>query len=175
MKATCHYCKSDNLAQQSNNLCVECFNEIVKHYRKQKPAENHYLETLLIGLKPRLLEKLYILAKYMSNLDYCQDIIKFVEKGRDDEQARIKTSKDRLPGNSRANADRRRSSSYIRDNKRHPGRDQTQKRNFIQKDYQVESTVSCRWYFGVPEAWSGECKFFVRIVLTRITINLYRL
>ena len=144
MKAVCHYCKGRNLAEQSINLCVQCFNEIVLHYRKQKLAQSHYLETLLIGLKPEPMQKLYIKALYMSKLDYCQDIIKFVEKGRDDGHPRIKTSKDRLSGNSRADTDRKGSSEYFRNHRRYPGRDQTQKRDFIPAYRQVQSAVSCR-------------------------------
>ena len=74
---SCHFCKDNNLAEQSNNLCIECFNAIVIHYAQQKPAQDNYLETMLIGLKPEPLQKLYIKAKYMSHLDYCQEIIKF--------------------------------------------------------------------------------------------------
>ena len=36
MKAVCHYCKDKELAEQSNNLCVDCFNWIVMHYAQQK-------------------------------------------------------------------------------------------------------------------------------------------
>ena len=100
MKAVCHFCKDKNLAEQSNNLCVGCFNAIVKFYAGQGNAQDHYLETLLMGLKPEPLEKLYNKARYMSHLDYCQKIIQFYEKGRDDGQPRIKTVKDRVPGNS---------------------------------------------------------------------------
>jgi len=142
MKAVCHYCKDKELAEQSNNLCIDCFNAIVTHYARQKPAQSHYLETLLIGLKSEPLHRLYIKALYMSNLDYCQSIIQFYEKGRDNGQPRIETAKDRLPGNSRANTNRRGSSTHIRNNTRHISRDQTQKRDIIQADYQVEGAVS---------------------------------
>ena len=30
MKAVCHYCKDKKLAEQSKNLCVDCFNAIVR-------------------------------------------------------------------------------------------------------------------------------------------------
>ena len=136
MKAVCHYCKDKELAEQSNNLCIECFNAIVTHYAQQKPAQNHYLETLLMGLKPEPLEKLYNKARYMSHLDYCQKIIQFYDKGRDDGQPRIKTAKDQLPNDSRADLNGRRSSSYLRRDTKRLGRDQTQKRDFIQADYQ---------------------------------------
>ena len=92
MKAVCHYCKDKNLAEQSNNLCIQCFNAIVGHYAQQKPAQDRYLETLLIGLKPEPLHKLYIKARYMSNLDYCQKIIQFFEKGRERGQSRTQTA-----------------------------------------------------------------------------------
>jgi hypothetical protein len=132
----CHYCKEKQLAEQSNNLCVECFNAIVRFYAGQGTAQDHYLETLLMGLKPEPLEKLYIKARYMSNLDYCQKIIQFCEKGREDGQSRGQTTKNRLPGDSRANVNGRRGSAHsIRDEK-HPVRNQTQKRNFIQAYYQ---------------------------------------
>ena len=143
MNAICHYCKDDNLAQQSNNLCVECFNKIIAHYRKRKPAQSHYLETLLIGLKPEPLGKLYIKALYMCHLDYCQDIIQFVEKGREDGQSRIKTVKDRLPGNSREDTNRRGGSPYLGNNSRHLGRNQTQKRDLIPANYKVKSALPC--------------------------------
>ncbi len=48
----CHLCKYKKLAEQSNNLCVECFNVAAVHFAQQKPAQAHYLETLLMGLKP---------------------------------------------------------------------------------------------------------------------------
>ena len=83
MKAVCQYCKDDNLAQQSINTCVECFNAIVAHYAQRKQAQDQYLETLLMGLKPEPLQNLYIKALYMSHLEYCQSIIRFVEKDRD--------------------------------------------------------------------------------------------
>jgi hypothetical protein len=83
MKSVCHYCKDKKLAEQSNNLCVGCFNAIVGHYAQQKPAQDHYFETLLIGLKPEPLHKLYIKALYMSHLDYCQKIIQFYKEGKE--------------------------------------------------------------------------------------------
>ncbi len=98
---TCHYCKDKRLAEQSNNLCVYCFNAIVKFYAAGGKAQDYYLETLLLGLKPESLEKLYIKARYMSNLDYCQKTIQYYQKGRDDGQPRIKTIKNRLSGDSR--------------------------------------------------------------------------
>jgi len=65
MKAVCHYCKGKRLTDQSNNLCVECFNAIVLHYAENKPVRDHYLETLLMGLKREPLEKLYFKAHYV--------------------------------------------------------------------------------------------------------------
>jgi hypothetical protein len=135
MKAECHYCKAKELAEQSNNLCVECFNAIVTNYAQRKPAKDHYLETLLIGLKPEPLEKLYIKVLYMSHLDYCERIIQFYKEVRQSGQPRIKTVKDRIPGNSRANTNRGRSSSYSRDNQRFPIRNQTKKRDLVSADY----------------------------------------
>jgi hypothetical protein len=136
MKAVCHYCKDKKLAGQSNNLCVECFNAVVTHYAQQKPAQGHYLETLLMGLKPEPLQKLYTKALTKPYLEYCESIIQFYEKGRNDGQSRIKTAKDRLPGDSRTDLNGRRSSSYLRRDEKRLGRDQTQKRDFIQADYQ---------------------------------------
>jgi hypothetical protein len=133
---TCHYCKDKQLAEQSNNLCIGCFNEIVKFYAGEGKAQDHYLETLLMGLKPEPLEKLYNKARYMSHLDYCQKIIQFYEKGREDGQSRGQTSKNRLPENSRGDTKRTRGRSYFRRDTGHPGRDQTQKRDFIQTHYQ---------------------------------------
>ena len=52
-------------------------------YANRKKVQDHYLETLLMGLKPEPLEKLYIKARYMSHLDYCQKIIQFYEKGEE--------------------------------------------------------------------------------------------
>ena len=136
MKAVCHYCKDKKLAEQSNNLCIECFNAIVKFYSAQGKAQNHYLETLLMGLKPESLQKLYTKALTKPYLEYCESIIQFYEKGRNDGQPRIKTAKDRLPNDSRADLIGRRSSSYLRRDTKRLGRDQTQKRDFIQADYQ---------------------------------------
>ncbi len=79
MKAVCHYCKDKKLAEQSNNLCVDCFNAIVTHYAQQNPAQNHYLETLLMGLKPEPLQKLYTKALTKPYLEYCENIIKKVQ------------------------------------------------------------------------------------------------
>jgi len=147
MKAVCHYCKDKKLAEQSNNLCVDCFNQIVTHCAQQKPAQNHYLETLLMGLKPEPLKKLYIKALCIKDLkmtppDHFESIFQFYEKGRDDGQPRIKTVKDRIPSDSRTDINRRRRSSHIRDNTRHISRGQTQKRDFIQADYEDQSVVS---------------------------------
>ena len=88
MKAVCHYCKDKRLAEQSNNLCIECFNAVVTHYAQRIPAQDHYLELLLMGLKPEPLQRLYakaklfIEARYISNLDNCQKIIQFYEEGK---------------------------------------------------------------------------------------------
>ena len=142
MKSVCHYCKDKRLAEQSNNLCMDCLNAIVSQYAKLKPAQDHYLETLLMGLKPEPLEKLYIKALYMSHLDYCQRIIQFHEKGRDNGQPRIKTVKDRVSGDSRADADRGRGSPHIRHNTRHLSRNQTQKRNIISAHHKDQGAVS---------------------------------
>ena len=131
-----NYCKDKQLAEQSNNLCIGCFNEIVKFYAGQGNAQDHYLETLLMGLKPEPLEKLYNKARYMSHLDYCQKIIQFYEKGREDGQSRGQTTKNRLPGDSRTNTERRRSGAYLRRDEKHLVRNQTQKRDFIQTHYQ---------------------------------------
>jgi len=133
MKSVCHYCKDQELAEQSNNLCVECFNEIVKHHAQRKPAHDHYLETLLIGLKPEPLQKLYARALTMPHLDYCETIIQFYEKGRDD--GRLETIKDRIPGNSRTNINRARISSYSRHNEKHFSRNPTKKRDLVSTDY----------------------------------------
>jgi hypothetical protein len=135
MKAVCHYCKDKKVAEQSNNLCVECFNAIVTHYAQQKPAQDHYLETLLMGLKPEPLQKLYTKALTKPYLDYCESVIQFYEKGRNDGQPRIKTAKDRISGDSRTNTNRRGSSPHIRNNTQHISRDQTQKRDIIQAGY----------------------------------------
>jgi hypothetical protein len=83
MKAVCHYCKDKKLAEQSNNLCIGCFNAIVKFYAGQGNAQDHCLETLLMGLKPEPLEKLYNRARYLSHLDYCQKIIQFYLEGKE--------------------------------------------------------------------------------------------
>jgi hypothetical protein len=135
MKAVCHYCNNKELAEQSNNLCVGCFNAIVKFYSAQGKAQNHYLETLLMGLKPEPLEKLYIKALYMSHLDYCERIIQFYKEARQDGEPRDKTVKDRLPGDSRANINRTRRCSYSRYNKKHLGRNQTKKRDLVSAGY----------------------------------------
>ena len=135
MKAVCQFCKEKLLAEQSNNLCVNCFNWIVIFYSARGKAQNHYLETLLMGLKPEPLEKLYIKAQFMSHLDYFESIIQFYEKGRDDGQSRAETTKDRVSNNSRTNINRARSSSYSRDNQRFLIRNQTQKRDLISADY----------------------------------------
>ena len=93
MKAVCHYCGDKELAEQSNDLCVGCFNEIVTHYAKQKPAQEHYLETLLMGLKPEPLQKLYIKALYVMTVyikelkktppAHCESIFQFYEEGKE--------------------------------------------------------------------------------------------
>lgn len=135
MKAVCHYCKDKELAEQSNNLCVECFNVIVTNFAQRKPAQEHYLETLLMGLKPEPLQKLYVKALTKPHLDYCESIIQFCEKGRDDGQPRIETIKDRLSGDRRADLNRARSRSYSRHYEKHLGRNQTKKRDLISTDY----------------------------------------
>ena len=135
MKAACHYCKDKKLAEQSNNLCVECFNAIVKFYSAQGKAQNHYLETLLMGLKPEPLQKLYTKALTKPYLDYCESIIQFYEKGRNDGQPRIKTAKDRISGDSRANINRARRRSYSRHNEKHLSRNQTKKRDLVSAGY----------------------------------------
>ncbi len=132
---TCHYCKDKNLAEQSNNLCIDCFNAIVTHYAQQQPAQDHYLETLLMGLKPKPLQKLYTKALTKPHLDYCESIIQFYEKGRNDGQPRIKTAKDRVSGDSRANINRARRRSYSRHNEKHLSRNQTKKRDLVSAGY----------------------------------------
>jgi hypothetical protein len=136
MKAVCHhYCKDKELAEQSNNLCVECFNVIVTNYAERKPAQEHYLETLLMGLKPEPSEKLYAKALYMSHLDYCERIIQFYREVRQNGEPRDKTVKDRLPGDSRANINRARGRSYSRHNEKHISRNQTKKRDLVSAGY----------------------------------------
>ena len=143
-KGKCHYCKYPILAEQSKNLCVQCFNSIVLHFREQNPAEKHYLETLLIGLKPEPLEKLYFKARYMDHLDYCQEIIKFYEEGRDCGQSRADTVKDRVSNHSRTNTDRRGSGTHIRTKQKEYGRYPVKKRNLISAGGQDQSFVPCR-------------------------------
>ena len=131
----CHYCKDKELAEQSNNLCVNCFNWIVIFYSARGKAQNHYLETLLMALKPEPLEKLYVKALNMSHLDYCESVIQFYKKGRDVGQPRIKTVKDRISGNRRTDINRARRRSYSRHNEKHLSRNQTKKRDLVSTDY----------------------------------------
>ena len=68
MKSECHYCKDKELAEQSNNLCVECFNAIVTNYAARKAGARPLSGNAVDGVKAGTFGK--IICQGVNNVPY---------------------------------------------------------------------------------------------------------